>query len=70
MPDPWHLAAQHYREGDVIEAPVSRVVRTGAFVKLEEGIEGFIPLSELTPKKVRNPEDVIKPGETLRAKVI
>lgn len=70
LPDPWHLAGQHYREGDVIEAPVSRVVRTGAFVKLEEGIEGFIPLSELSSKKVRNPEEVVKPGETLRAKVI
>ncbi|GBC89777.1 30S ribosomal protein S1 [bacterium HR14] len=70
LPDPWALAAQHYREGDVIEAPVSRVVRTGAFVKLEEGIEGFIPMSELTSRKVRNPEEVVKPGDTVKAKVI
>lgn len=70
LPDPWQLAAQHYKEGDIIEAPISRVVRTGAFVKLEEGIEGFIPISELTAKRVRNAEEVVKPDEVIKAKII
>lgn len=70
LPDPWQLAAQHYKEGDIIEAPISRVVRTGAFVKLEEGIEGFIPMSELTAKRVRNAEEVVKPDEVIKAKII
>jgi translation initiation factor 2 alpha subunit (eIF-2alpha) len=63
--------AQRYREGEVLELPISRVERTGAFAKLPEGVEAFIPLSELTSKRgVRNAQDVVSPGETVTARVM
>ncbi len=71
LPDPWVEAAQRYREGEVLELPISRVERTGAFAKLPEGVEAFIPLSELTGKRgVRNAQEVVSPGETVTARVI
>jgi ribosomal protein S1 len=71
LPDPWQEVAQRYREGEVLELPISRVERTGAFAKLPEGVEAFIPLSELTSKRgVRTAQEVISAGETVTARVM
>jgi len=70
LPDPFLEVAQRYREGDVLELPISRVERTGAFAKLPEGVEAFIPLSELTSKRgVRSAQEVVSPGEMVTARV-
>jgi 4-hydroxy-3-methylbut-2-enyl diphosphate reductase len=71
LPDPWSEVANRYREGEILEVPVSRVERTGAFVKLPEGVEAFIPLSELTSKRgVRNAQEVVSQGATIKARII
>ncbi|MFQ3610977.1 MAG: S1 RNA-binding domain-containing protein [Fimbriimonadales bacterium] len=71
LPDPWQVTAQQYREGEEIEVPISRVVRTGAFARVAEGVEAFIPLSELTHKRgVKSAEDVVSAGETVKARII
>jgi len=70
LPDPWSEVVQHYREGEILELPISRVERTGAFAKLPEGVEAFIPLSELTSKRgVRSAQEVVSPGETIKARI-
>ncbi len=70
LPDPWVKVTQRYREGEVLELPISRVERTGAFVKLPEGVEGFIPLGELTSKRgVRSAQEVASVGETVKARI-
>ncbi len=47
QPDPWEKVATLYREGDVLTGTVTRVIDSGAFVQLEEGIEGYLPNSEM-----------------------
>ncbi len=69
LPDPWQTVARHYREGDEVEAPVSRVVRTGAFVRISEGVEAFIPLSELSSRRIKNPEEVVSTGQVVKARI-
>ncbi|HQK95846.1 MAG TPA: S1 RNA-binding domain-containing protein, partial [Armatimonadota bacterium] len=49
---------------------VSRCVASGAFVKLPEGVEAFIPIGEMSDTRINRPEDVIQPGQTVEAKVI
>jgi len=70
LPDPWREAEKKYREGDIVKGRVVRLVPTGAFVRLDEGIDAFIPLSHLSDKKVKRPEEVLKKGEMVEAKVI
>lgn len=70
LPDPWREAEKNYREGDVVKGKVVRLVPTGAFVRLEEGIDAFIPLSHISDKKVSKPEEVLRKGETVEAKII
>lgn len=70
MPDPWQLAAQQYKEGDEIEAPITRVARTGAFARVMEGVEAFLPLSELSSKRVKSADEVVQVGETVKGRII
>ncbi len=70
LPDPWREAEKNYREGDVVKGKVIRLAPTGAFVRLEEGIDAFIPLSHISNKKVKRPQEVLRKGENVEAKVI
>lgn len=70
MPDPWHLAAQKYREGEELEVPITRLVRTGAFARVDEGVEAFLPLSELTSKRVKSPEEVVSVGDVVKGRIL
>ncbi|MCS7208397.1 MAG: S1 RNA-binding domain-containing protein, partial [Fimbriimonadales bacterium] len=70
MPDPWQIAAQQYKEGDEIEAPITRVGRTGAFARVMEGVEAFLPLSELSSKRVKSADEVVSVGETVKGRII
>jgi Ribosomal protein S1 len=70
MPDPWQVAAQKYREGDELEVPITRLARTGAFARVDEGVEAFLPLSELTSKRVKSPEEVVSVGEVVKGRII
>ncbi len=70
LPDPWQIAAQQYKEGDEIEVPISRVARTGAFARVMEGVEAFLPLSELSSKRVKSADEVVQVGETVKGRII
>lgn len=70
LPDPWTLVGKNYRVGSTIQGPVTRCVTSGAFVKLPEGVEAFIPIGELADRHISRPEEVVQPGETVVAKVI
>ncbi len=70
LPDPWELVGRNYRVGATIEGPVTRCVTSGAFVKLPEGVEAFIPIGEMSDRHISKPEEVVKPGDTVTVKVI
>lgn len=69
LPDPWTEVAARYNVGDVVTGSVSRLVPFGAFVALEGGIEGIIPNTELSSKRVNKPEQVVKVGDEVEVKV-
>ena len=69
-PDPWKDVARRYRKGEIVDGKVTNVTDFGAFVELEEGIEGLIHVSELSREKIEKPSDVVKVGETISAVVL
>jgi small subunit ribosomal protein S1 len=69
-PDPWKEVAQRYRKGDVVTGRVTNVTDFGAFVELEEGIEGLIHVSEISREKIEKPSDVLKVNDTVTAVII
>ncbi|MDW8107829.1 MAG: S1 RNA-binding domain-containing protein, partial [Armatimonadota bacterium] len=70
LPDPWQIVAQQYKEGDEIEVPITRIVRTGAFARVMEGVEAFLPLSELSSKRVKSAEEVVSVGEVVKGRIM
>jgi small subunit ribosomal protein S1 len=71
MGDPWTEAARRFAAGTVVEGPVTSITKFGAFVQLAEGIEGMIHVSEISAeKRIEHPQDVLKPGQIVKAQVM
>ncbi len=69
--DPWVEGAERYSVGSVIEGPVSSFTKFGAFIHVADGIEGMVHISEITAeKRLNHPQDVLRVGEVVRAKVL
>jgi small subunit ribosomal protein S1 len=70
-PDPWTLAAETYPVGSRVSGKVVSLTDYGAFIELEEGIEGLIHVSEMSwTRKVRHPSKIVSVGETVEAVVL
>jgi small subunit ribosomal protein S1 len=69
-PDPWKDVVRRYRKGEVVAGKITNVTDFGAFVELEEGIEGLVHVSEISREKVEKPSDVLKVGDTISAVVL
>jgi small subunit ribosomal protein S1 len=69
-PDPWKEVAQRYRKGEVVTGKVTNLTDFGAFVELEEGIEGLVHVSEISREKVERPSDVLKVGDKISVVVL
>ncbi len=61
----------NYKVGEIIEGEITGVVDFGAFIKFgQEGLEGLIHISELSPKLIKNPSEIVKTGDVVKAKII
>ena len=69
-PDPWVNALAELHEGDVVRGTVARVTPFGAFVNLAVGIDGLVHISELAPRKVNDPREVVNPGDAVEVRVL
>jgi len=67
--DPWKGAGEHYVPEAIVSGRVTRVVKFGAFVQLEEGIEGLLHISELSDQRVKRVSDVVEPGQVIKVRV-
>jgi small subunit ribosomal protein S1 len=65
--NPWEEILKKYPVGEEATGEVTTVAEFGAFVKLEDGIEGLIYSSELSTERVEKPEDVVQPGQQVTA---
>ncbi|MDP9394474.1 MAG: 30S ribosomal protein S1 [Actinomycetota bacterium] len=68
--DPWQQFARTHAIGQVVPGKVTKLVPFGAFVRVEEGIEGLVHISELAERHVEIPEQVVQVNDTIFVKVI
>ena len=68
--DPWQAFARTHAIGQVVPGKVTKLVPFGAFVRVEDGIEGLVHISELAQRHVDLPEQIVKVGEEVFVKVI
>ncbi|KAA8724076.1 30S ribosomal protein S1 [Corynebacterium spheniscorum] len=68
--DPWRVFARTHAVGQIVPGKVTKLVPFGAFVRVEEGIEGLVHISELAQRHVDVPDQVVVAGDEVMVKVI
>jgi small subunit ribosomal protein S1 len=69
--DPWTHFEDHYQIGEVVKGKVTKLTDFGAFIEIEEGIEGLAHISELSwVKKIRHPKELLKVNDIVETKIL
>ena len=68
--DPWSSISSKYRIGQLVKGRVAKVASFGAFLELEEGVDGLVHISQLSDEHVQKVRDVVQPGDEVQARVI
>jgi small subunit ribosomal protein S1 len=67
--DPWEDAIERYHEGQLVEGMVTNVVDFGAFIALDDGLEGLLHLSEMGDGSLKEPHSYVKKGDRLQLRI-
>ncbi|MCG9479934.1 MAG: 30S ribosomal protein S1 [Actinomycetia bacterium] len=68
--DPWMEKIKQFSNGDIVKGKVTRIVKFGLFVQIEDGMEGLVHISELSSEPIKRPSDVAKIGDELMVRII
>ena len=68
--DPWTSIASKYQTGQLVKGKVTKLASFGAFVEIEEGIDGLVHISQISDDRVEKVSDVLSPGQEVEARVI
>lgn len=68
--DPWDLVAEEVEEDDIITGKVVRIIEKGAFVEIREGVEAYLPISELSDERVVKMTNVVNVGDEVNVMVL
>ena len=68
--DPWQQFARTHQMGQIVPGKVTKLVPFGAFVRVDEGIEGLVHISELAERHVEIPEQVVQVNDDVMVKII
>ena len=69
-PDPWSTLAERYAIGSVIAGRVRNLTDFGAFIEVEEGIDGLVHVSDISPRRIKHPSEVLKKGQAVEAVIL
>lgn len=70
-PDPWHTIEKKYPAGKIVSGKVRNLTAFGAFVELEEGIDGLIHISDMSwTKRIQHPSELMKKGDKIEVKIL
>ncbi len=68
--DPWTTLAERYIVGSVISGRVRNLTDFGAFIEVEEGIDGLVHVSDISPRRIKHPSEVLKKGDRVEAVIL
>jgi small subunit ribosomal protein S1 len=68
--DPWSSIAARYKVGQMVKGKVTKLASFGAFVEIEEGIDGLVHISQISDERVQKVKDALQPGQEVEARVI
>ncbi len=68
--DPWSSIASKFKVGQIVKGKVSKLASFGAFVEIEDGIDGLVHISQISDDRVQKVKDALQPGQEVEARVI
>ncbi len=68
--DPWEDIVKNYQVGRIVEGIISKVVDYGAFVRIDDKVNGLIHISELSNKLIKDPSKIVKEGDKVKVEII
>lgn len=68
--DPWSSISGRFKVGQIVKGKVSKLASFGAFVEIEEGIDGLVHISQISDERVQKVRDALAPGQDVEARVI
>jgi ribosomal protein S1 len=68
--DPWSDAATRYAPGAAVTGRVTKLETFGAFIEVEEGIEGLLPIGEMSHRRIKSPSEIVSEGDTVKLVVL
>lgn len=68
--DPWKGITEKYPIGEIVEGTVARLATFGAFVSLEDGIDGLVHISQIADRHIAKPDEELTPGQVIQVKVM
>lgn len=68
--NPWYKIEERYHVGDIVTGTIKRMVPFGAFVELEEGVEGLVHISQISNTRLAKPDEVLSIGQKVEMKVM
>jgi len=71
LPDPWSSVESAFPIGEVVSGRITKLMKFGAFAELTAGVEGLIPISELTfERRVAHPKEIVNEGDVVKTRVM
>lgn len=70
LPDPWVVKAEKYSADDVISGEIVGLKAFGAFMRIEQGLDGLIPMGELADRRIKSADEVVKVGDQVTVKIL
>ena len=68
--DPWTEIVSKYQVGSLVKGKVSKIASFGAFIELEDGVDGLVHISQISDQRVEKVRDVLKEGDEVEARVV
>lgn len=68
--DPWLDRAEGYKEGEFIEGKIVKLAKFGAFMEIEPGFDGLIPMGELSDRRIENADEAVAVGDIVKVKIL
>lgn len=68
--DPWLVVEESHYLGELVEGTVANLAKFGAFVRLDDGLEGLVHISELADLRIEDPAEAVRPGQRVAAEII
>lgn len=68
--DPWTEITAKYKVGELVKGKVSKIASFGAFIEIEEGVDGLVHISQISDDRVQKVKDILQPGQEVEARIV